>query len=265
MPKNKLVMGMPLYGQSFTLNDASNHGLNAKATQKGQAGQFTRAAGFLAYYEICDKINTHNWNVVQDTANPRRMGPYAYKDRQWVSYDDVAMLKYKSEWIRKMGLAGGMIWALDLDDFTNRCGGGKHPLLNTIASVLGPKRGQYPGITDGSGDMKLPNEQGQRVTDEEEEDDEIEYEMPAQEGFPAENDDNETEDSEYKVVCYFTNWAWYRPGIGKYKPDNIDSSLCTHIVYGFAVLNPSKLIMAPHDSWADIDNSKLLLEERTFL
>jgi hypothetical protein len=33
-----------------------NHGLNAPAGQKGQAGEFTRAEGFLAYYEICSNI-----------------------------------------------------------------------------------------------------------------------------------------------------------------------------------------------------------------
>ena len=62
---------------------------------------------------------------------------------------------------------------------------------------------------------------------------------------------------DYKVVCYFTNWAWYRPGIGKYKPEDIDYKLCTHIVYGFAVLDGNNLIMKTHDSWADIDNSKM--------
>lgn len=43
----------------------------------------------------------------------------------------------QSQYIRDLGLAGGMIWALDLDDFRNRCGQGAHPLMNTIKSVLG--------------------------------------------------------------------------------------------------------------------------------
>lgn len=61
----------------------------------------------------------------------------------------------------------------------------------------------------------------------------------------------------FKIVCYFTNWAWYRQGDGKYLPEDIDADLCTHIVYGFAVLDYENLIVKPHDSWADMDNSKL--------
>lgn len=60
----------------------------------------------------------------------------------------------------------------------------------------------------------------------------------------------------YKLVCYYTNWSWYRPGLGKYTPEDIDPTLCTHIVYGFAVLGNDGL-MAAHDSWADYDNRKL--------
>merc|ERR1712048_223315 len=115
----------------------SENGLNAPARQKGKAGQFTRAAGFLAYYEICEKIKGQGWTVVEDAEG--RMGPYAHQGRNWMGYDDVAMIKYKSEYIRKMGFAGGMVWALDLDDFKNRCGEGHHPLMNTIKSILGPK------------------------------------------------------------------------------------------------------------------------------
>ena len=57
-----------------------------------------------------------------------------------------------------------------------------------------------------------------------------------------------------QIVCYFTNWAWYRRGAGKYMPEHIDHTLCTHIVYGFAVLDYSNLIIKAHDSWADYDN-----------
>ena len=72
----------------------------------------------MAYYEICNNVNNKGWEVVQDEQG--RIGPYAFKDRQWVGYDDIGMIRLKSEYIRKMGFGGGMVWALDLDDFTNR-------------------------------------------------------------------------------------------------------------------------------------------------
>ena len=43
---------MPTYGQSFTLADASKNGLQSKTYGGGTAGKFTRARGFLSYYEV---------------------------------------------------------------------------------------------------------------------------------------------------------------------------------------------------------------------
>lgn len=48
----KVILGMPTYGQSFTLAEASENGLQAKSHGGGEAGEFTRARGFLAYYEV---------------------------------------------------------------------------------------------------------------------------------------------------------------------------------------------------------------------
>lgn len=48
------------------------------------------------------------------------MGPYAYKGDQWVSFDDVDIIREKVNFIKSKNLAGGMVWALDLDDFRNR-------------------------------------------------------------------------------------------------------------------------------------------------
>ena len=240
-PPNKLVMGMPLYGQAFTLNSPDNTGLNAPANQKGQAGEFTRAAGFLAYYEICDMVKNRGYNVVEDPEG--RLGPYAYKDRQWVGYDDKAMIKYKSEYIRKMGFAGGMVWALDLDDFKNRCGEGHHPLMNTIKEVLGPKMTAEEELARVNGPPPLertPVSEPSNALDIRQ--DEMKDVMP-----------KITVDNGKKVVCYFTNWAFYRPGVGKFEPEDIEVDLCTHIVYGFAVLNPKTLKVRAHDSWVDFD------------
>lgn len=134
-PASKLVMGMPLYGQSFSLADTGKNGLNEKSYGPGEAGQFTRAGGFLAFYEICEKVNQNGWTVQRDPEG--RIGPYAHRGSQWVSYDDVEEIRRKTQFVKQMKLGGGMIWALDLDDFRGRCGCGRHPLLKTINQELG--------------------------------------------------------------------------------------------------------------------------------
>lgn len=83
--------------------------------------------------------------MVQDPQG--RLGPYAYKGNQWVSYDDKNMLRKKSELVRSLGLGGGMVWALDLDDFKNHCGEGVHPLLTEIQRVLRDP----PGVNEPTG------------------------------------------------------------------------------------------------------------------
>ncbi|XP_076304901.1 acidic mammalian chitinase-like isoform X2 [Tachypleus tridentatus] len=91
-PRNKLVLGMGLYGRSFTLASSSNTSFGAPAPQRGVAGPFTREKGSLGYNEICEFQMKESWTIVQD---PYYMAPYAYKGRQWVGYDDVNSIKRK--------------------------------------------------------------------------------------------------------------------------------------------------------------------------
>lgn len=49
----------------------------------------------------------------------------------------------------------------------------------------------------------------------------------------------------------------FRHSGGKYLPGDIDPSLCTHIIYGFAVLDNDELTIKAHDTWADFDNCTL--------
>ncbi|CAG9096681.1 unnamed protein product [Plutella xylostella] len=260
-PASKLIMGMPMYGQTFTLDTKGRRnatGLNVPAISGGEMGEYTRAKGFLAYYEICERIKDKGWMVQKDPLG--RMGPYAYKGDQWVSYDDMDILKSKVNLIKTMELGGGMVWALDLDDFRNRCGQGKHPLLNTIKQgLLDPKIYKETIIiskpinnflNDDLEDIEVIPSYTKKTTT-----------TPRPEATTQLAPMHTTRkpvkpaaEERYKVVCYYTNWAWYRPDSGKYSPSDIDPSLCTHIVYAFAVLDSSKLIIKPHDVFLDVEN-----------
>ncbi|XP_078276625.1 acidic mammalian chitinase-like [Rhinoraja longicauda] len=55
--------------------------------------------------------------------------------------------------------------------------------------------------------------------------------------------------SAYRLVCYFANWAQYRPGAAMYVPDDIDPCMCTHLIYAFAVMSNNKIVTY---EWNDV-------------
>ncbi|XP_026480053.1 probable chitinase 2 [Ctenocephalides felis] len=54
------------------------------------------------------------------------------------------------------------------------------------------------------------------------------------------------------VVCYVATWAVYRPGLGSYALEDIDSTLCTHLIYSFAGLNATTDSLKSLDPWQDL-------------
>ncbi|XP_025086194.1 LOW QUALITY PROTEIN: chitotriosidase-1-like [Pomacea canaliculata] len=54
-----------------------------------------------------------------------------------------------------------------------------------------------------------------------------------------------------RIVCYYTNWSQYRPDSGKFTPSNIDTSLCSHVIYAFADLRDGQLVAF---EWNDDDS-----------
>lgn len=64
------------------------------------------------------------------------MGPYAYKDNQWVGYDDEAIARKKSEYVIKNGLGGIMFWSIDNDDFRGVCHGRPYPIIEAAKEAL---------------------------------------------------------------------------------------------------------------------------------
>jgi chitinase len=59
------------------------------------------------------------------------------------------------------------------------------------------------------------------------------------------------------VVCYFKN-----TGDGKYLVQDINPSLCTHIIYAFSILDPATHLMISSNTMFDVEqeNFKLFIE-----
>lgn len=83
---------MPTYGRSFELVNTSQFDIGAPASGGGKAGDFTSEAGFMSYYEICDFLQVDNTTLVWDN---EQQVPFAYRENQWVGFDDERSLKTK--------------------------------------------------------------------------------------------------------------------------------------------------------------------------
>lgn len=148
---DKLVLGIPTYGRSYTLFNPDAVEIGSPADGPGEQGDATREKGYLAYYEICeglmpkqkkrrqaseedseeyeddDEEQEPNWTVMYP--NPDAMGPVAYRGNQWVGYDDVDIVKKKAQYVAENGLGGIMFWSIDNDDFRGVCHDKPYPLI----------------------------------------------------------------------------------------------------------------------------------------
>ncbi|XP_048205920.1 chitinase-3-like protein 2 [Perognathus longimembris pacificus] len=132
MPAEKVIMGIPTYGHSFTLASADTT-LGSPASGPGAAGPITKEGGVLAYYEICQFLQGAKITRLQE-----QQVPYAVKGSQWVGYDDVESVKTKAEFLKNLHLGGAMMWSIDLDDFTGKsCQQGLYPLVQAVKKSLG--------------------------------------------------------------------------------------------------------------------------------
>ncbi|KAJ0171833.1 hypothetical protein K1T71_012596 [Dendrolimus kikuchii] len=132
-PPNKLTLGVPFYGHTFTLSSASSYGVRSPSNGPGIAGPYTATSGLIGYNEICAKFQSESWTKHYDSL---AKVPYAHMNRNWVSYDNPDSITLKTEYALSMGLAGIMLWSIETDDFNNVCGGGNYPLLKAINKAL---------------------------------------------------------------------------------------------------------------------------------
>ncbi|CAH4028204.1 unnamed protein product [Pieris brassicae] len=159
---DKLVLGIPTYGRSYTLFNADAVEIGSPADGPGEQGDATREKGYLAFYEICEALKSskkkraidseedseeeseeeeeeQEWTVMHP--NPKAMGPVAYKGNQWVGYDDIDIVKKKGEYVAENALGGIMFWSIDNDDFRGNCYGKPYPLIEAAKEAYIAKLG----------------------------------------------------------------------------------------------------------------------------
>jgi chitinase len=117
VPANKLVLGVPFFGQAW-------EGVGTEKDGLFQPNQGIFSTGAFDYRQIEDKYVPTFQAFWDDTAKV----PWLYDAAQGVmiTYDDPRSLKAKAAYARSQGLAGVMIWQITADDL-------EHSLLKAVS------------------------------------------------------------------------------------------------------------------------------------
>jgi chitinase len=112
VPANKLVLGVPFYGSSWTHCGASNHGQLQDCRGKGRG---SLEAGALLFADIDGNLINNNGFVRYWNDNAK--APYLFNQDtgEFVSYEDLESLGIKIKYLKAHGLAGAMFWELGGD------------------------------------------------------------------------------------------------------------------------------------------------------
>ncbi|PWA67289.1 glycosyl hydrolase family protein with chitinase insertion domain-containing protein [Artemisia annua] len=106
VPPKQIVMGLPLYGPTWSLKDPKVNTVGAPTTGTGPGN------GILVYSKVVDFNRKNNATIVFDN---RRISFYSYAGDSWISYDDVRSIKSKVQYARDQLLGGYFFWALGQD------------------------------------------------------------------------------------------------------------------------------------------------------
>ncbi|GAB6023612.1 Chitinase 5 [Chamberlinius hualienensis] len=61
-----------------------------------------------------------------------------------------------------------------------------------------------------------------------------------------------------RIICYYSNWAINRPGLGSFGVDDIRADICTHVIYSFTGVDPKTHQLMVLDQKLDIKQGNYL-------
>lgn len=132
---DKIVVGIPTYGHTFSLVNSDNTGVGSPASGFGSLGY----SGFINYPDICMFLKNFSDATVKHDADAKV--PYLYRGHEWVSFDTPQSVMDKATFIKDHKLRGAMIYSLNADDYEGVCEGQlgnkvKFPLSQSVKNIL---------------------------------------------------------------------------------------------------------------------------------
>ncbi|XP_076888772.1 class V chitinase CHIT5a-like [Bidens hawaiensis] len=107
LQQEKLVMGLPLYGRTWELQDPAVYGIGAPAVGLGPGDE-----GAMAYSEVQELNAQKNAMVVFDEPT---VSYYSVAGTSWISYDDVKSIERKIQYADALDIGGYFFWAVNGD------------------------------------------------------------------------------------------------------------------------------------------------------
>ena len=119
VPPSQIVMGLPAYGRSYTLENKTCTTLGCEFrddSNETALGGCLDTTGFVPYVEIYEwtkKGKGKGYNSI--TVDPVTASAVMIKDRnQFISYDNPETFQMKVDYASKKCLGGTMVWAIDM-------------------------------------------------------------------------------------------------------------------------------------------------------
>ncbi|KAK7492549.1 hypothetical protein BaRGS_00016215 [Batillaria attramentaria] len=136
-PQEKLVVGIGLFGKTFTLTKRDFNEPGDESSSPGFSYNFTQQLGTVAAFEWCEvKKKGAKVKFIDE-----QLVPYMVYDNQWIGIENELSIKQKVRYSKLYRLGGVSIFSVDADDFRGSfCGSEPFPLLRAVkreCSVIG--------------------------------------------------------------------------------------------------------------------------------
>ncbi|KAL7042204.1 hypothetical protein ACKWTF_001065 [Chironomus riparius] len=120
VPKNKIIMGIPFYAQTFKTH--LNGSIGDDCEQEGFSGPILKSNYMIGYNEICRMQSQKQWTYKFERLASQMIGKFKENGTTHVAvYDTPRSVANKVKYAMEMNLLGVYAWSIDTDDFISEC------------------------------------------------------------------------------------------------------------------------------------------------